>query len=409
MDVYNDMSYYDSVKSFLLNKRQRALSGLYNCIPFPFPRFKIFLPGTQMGKYIICTANQKVGKTKFCDFVYVYETLFFIMEHPEVRVKILYFCLEESPRKKYTEFLCHLLYRLDRIEISPTELESTDKDHPVPQEILDKLDSERYQRYIKKFEEMVEYIDSEKNPTGINKKCSDYALSHGHLNFKEVDIKELDGTTSKRKIVDPVNPYTADDSEEYRIAILDNTSNLSTESGMKKMETVEKMSKYFITLRDQLNFTIVCIQHQAQAQEGIENFKLNRIKPSSDGLADCKTTTRDANMVIGLYSPFKYGLTEYEKYDITKFRNHIRFMEIIEDRDYGANGNICPLYFDGAVSFFKELPKPDDYAGMQRVYEVLERKKKAKMSKVTLLAFMFTRINKFIHNDSITNRKECSR
>ena len=63
-------------------------------------------------------------------------------------------------------FLCHLLYRLDRIEISPTELESTDKDHPVPQEILDKLDSERYQRYIKKFEEMVEYIDSEKNPTG---------------------------------------------------------------------------------------------------------------------------------------------------------------------------------------------------------------------------------------------------
>lgn len=409
MDVYNGMSYYDSVKSFLLNKRQRALSGLYNCIPFPFPRFKIFLPGTQMGKYIICTANQKVGKTKFCDFVYVYETLFFIMEHPEVKVKILYFCLEESPRKKYTEFLCHLLYRLDRIEISPTELESTDKDHPVPQEILDKLDSERYQRYIKKFEEMVEYIDSEKNPTGINKKCRDYALSHGHLNFKEVDIKELDGTISKRKIIDPVNPYTADDSEEYRIAILDNTSNLSTESGMKKMETVEKMSKYFITLRDQLNFTIVCIQHQAQAQEGIENFKLNRIKPSSDGLADCKTTTRDANMVIGLYSPFKYGLTEYEKYDITKFRNHIRFMEIIEDRDYGANGNICPLYFDGAVSFFKELPKPDDYAGMQRVYEVLERKKKTKMSKVTLLAFMFTRINKFIHNDSITNRKKCSK
>ena len=403
------MSYYDSVKSFLLNKRQRALSGLYNCIPFPFPRFKVFLPGTQMGKYIIVTANQKVGKTKFCDFVYVYETLFFIMEHPEVRVKILYFCLEESPRKKYTEFLCHLLYRLDRIEISPPELESTDKDHPVPQEILDKLDSERYQRYIKKFEEMVEYIDSEKNPTGINKKCRDYALSHGHLNFKEVDVKDIDGTTSKRKIVDPVNPYTADDSEEYMIAILDNTSNLSTESGMKKMETVEKMSKYFITLRDQLNFTIVCIQHQAQAQEGIENFKLNRIKPSSDGLADCKTTTRDANMVIGLYSPFKYGLTEYEKYDITKFRNHIRFMEIIEDRDYGANGNICPLYFDGAVSFFKELPKPDDYAGMQRVYEVLERKKKAKMSKVTLLAFMFTKINKFIHNDSITNRKECSR
>lgn len=54
------MSYYNSVKSFLEEKRERAVSGLYNCIPFPFKRFRMFLPGTQMGKYIICTANQKV-------------------------------------------------------------------------------------------------------------------------------------------------------------------------------------------------------------------------------------------------------------------------------------------------------------------------------------------------------------
>lgn len=412
MDVYNGMSYFNSVKSYLLGRKKRAVNGLYNCIPFPFPRFRRFLPGTQMGKYIICTANQKIGKTKFCDFVYVYETLFFIMEHPEVKAKILYFCLEESPRKKYIEFLCHLLYRLDRIEMSPTELESTDKDYPVPQEILDKLDSERYQRYIKKFEEMVEYIDNGGNPTGINKKCRDYALSHGHLNLKEVESREIDGTLTKRKIVDPVNPYTPDDPEEYRIILIDNTSNLATEQGLTKREVVEKMSKYCITLRDQLNYTIVVIQHQAQAQEGIENFKLNKIKPSSDGLADAKTTTRDANMVIGIYSPFKYGLTEYEKYDITKFRNHIRFMEVIEDRDYGANGNICPLFFDGAVSFFKELPRPDDYNGMLKVYEALERKKQLKTPKVTLLAFMFTRINNIFNrqkNDTIAHRKECSR
>ena len=406
------MNYYDNVKASLIEKRERAISGLYNCIPFPFKRFRIFLPGTQMGRYIICTANQKVGKTKFCDFVYVYETLFFIMEHPEVRAKVLYFCLEESPKKKYIEFLCHLLYRLDKIEISPTELESTDKDYPVPQEILDKLDSERYQKYIKKFEEMVEYIDNERNPTGVNKKCREYALNHGHLNFKEVEGRDIDGNIIKKKIVDPVNPYTPDDPEEYRIILLDNTSNIASEQGLSKRETVEKMSKHCITLRDQLNYTIVLIQHQAQAQEGIENFKLNKIKPSSDGLADAKTTTRDANMVIGLYSPFKYGLAEYEKYDITKFRNYIRFMEVIEDRDYGANGNICPLFFDGAVSFFKELPKPDDWNEIHKVYEVLDRKQKAKVNKVTLLAFMFTKLNNIFNkqqtNGTITNREKCS-
>jgi hypothetical protein len=38
-----------------------------------------------------------------------------------------------------------------------------------------------------------------------------------------------------------------------------------------------------------------------QSQEGIENLKLNRLKPSSDGLADCKTTTRDKVLYTLIY------------------------------------------------------------------------------------------------------------
>ena len=380
------MSYFNSVMSYIKSRRERAISGLYNCIPWPFQRFRKYLPGTQMGRYIIVTANQKVGKTKFCDFVFVYETLFFIMQHPEVKVKMFYFCLEESPRKKFIEFQCHLLYRLDNIIISPTELESTDKDHPVPEYILELLESDKYQAYINKFEEMVEYIDSEKNPTGIQKKCREYALKTGHLNYKTIDVKDpITNQTLKRQVIDTVNPYTPNDPEEYRMVILDNASNLSLEQGMKKMETIERMSKYAIDLRDKFYYTFIMIQHQAQAQEGVENFKLNRIKPSSDGLADCKTTTRDVNMVIGLYSPFKYGMPEYEGYDITKFRNHIRFMEVIEDRDYGANGNICPLYFDGAISYFSELPKADDKVGIQKVYNFIENNKNKKPSVIMLM------------------------
>lgn len=390
------MSYFSSVLSYLQNRRDRAISGLYNCIPWPFQRFRSIFPGTQMGKLIVVTANQKVCKTKFCDFVYVYEPLFFMVKHPEVRVKVLYFCLEESARKKYTEFLSHLLYRLDDMIVSPTELESVDKDHPIPEEILKLLETERYQVYIKKFEEMVEYIDYEKNPTGINKRCRDYAMEHGHLNFKTIEIRDpISGDPLKKQIVDPINPYTPDDPEEYKIVILDNASNLSQESGMNKRETIEKMTKYAISLRDQLNFTFVLIQHQAQDKEGLESYKLNRIKPSSDGLADAKTTTRDANLVIGLYSPFKYGLTEYEKYNITIFRNNIRFMEILEDRDYGANGNICPLYFDGAVSYFAELPRADNLTEIQKIYDYLNKRRAEKASVITLLV---SKVSLFFNN-----------
>ena len=288
------MKYFNSVMSFLKERKERAESGKYNCIPWPFPRFREFLPGIEMGKYIIVTANQKVCKTNFCDFLFVYETIFFLIDHPEIKVKVFYFCLEESIRKKFIEFQCHLLYRLDNIIISPTELTSTDKDKPVPEYILNLLESDKYQKYIEKFEEVVEYIDDEKNPTGINKKLREYALSHGHLNFKTIDIKDpITGKPTIKSIVDPVNPYTSDNPEEYRIVIVDNASNLNTENNLNKRETIERLSKYAITLRDQLKYTFVLIQHQAQSQEGIENFKLNKLKPSSDGLSDCKVTTRD--------------------------------------------------------------------------------------------------------------------
>lgn len=380
-------SHFNEIMSYLRTRRERAISGKYNCIPWPFRRFRSIFPGTEMGRFIIVTANQKIGKTKFCDFVYVYETLFFILEHPEIRVKILYFTLEEAAKNKHLEFQCHLLYKLDGIAMSPAELASTDIDKPVPEEVLKLLESERYQKYIRKFEEMVEFIDDEKNPTGINKKCREYAMEHGKLNLIDIETKDPLGKAVMRKKVNTINPYTPDDPEEYRIVIIDNASNLTLESGMNKTQTIEKLAKYAITLRNQLNYTVVLIQHQAQAQEGIENFKLNKLKPSSDGLADCKTTTRDIDVLIGLYSPFKHGIESYEGYDITKFKNHIRFMEILEDRHYGANGNICPLYFDGAVSSFAELPNPKDTVGMQKVYKFLEENKTKKKGLFTLLSF----------------------
>lgn len=359
-------------------RRQRLLDGKFNCIPLPWKRFRRVFPGIEQKRYIVVTANQKVGKSKFVDNLFVYEVLFFTMEHPEVRVKIFYFSLEMDAASKEDEFNCYLLYRLSNIVISPTELRSTD--HPVDEKILDLLESEEYQKYITAFKNLVTFIETERNPTGINKYCRAYAEEHGHYNYVTVKGKNsVTGEPEDIRILDPDEPWTADDPEEIKIAILDNASNLQTEQGLNKMQTIEKMSKYFITLRNQMNWVTVLIQHQAQAQEGIENFKLNKIKPSSDGLADCKTTTRDANMVIGLYSPFKYEIENYEHYDIRKFRNYIRFMEIIEDRDYGASGNICPLFFNGASSAFFELPRYDESAKLNEIYAYINELERAKL------------------------------
>lgn len=55
-------------------------------------------------------------------------------------------------------------------------------------------------------------------------------------------------------------------------------------------------------------------------------------------------------------------------------------MEIIEDRDYGASGQICPLFFDGAVSTFNELPLPNDTRSIQQIYKYIDNLDKSDKS-----------------------------
>ena len=367
------MSRFEEVQAENIQRRQRVEDGKYNCFPFPFERFRRIYPGVEQGKYILLTANQKVGKSKLADYLFIYEPLFYTMDHPELKAKILYFSLEMSAKEKYNEFLCQLLFRLDNIHIDTRRLRSVDA--PCDPHIFELLESERYQKYIRAFEEMVIFDDTIKNPTGINKKCRDYALEHGHFNYITYEAaNELTGEMETRKGVDPIKPYTQDDEDEYRIIILDNAANLSVEKGCKdQREAIEKMSKYNITLRKQLNYIVVFIQHQAQSQEGIENIKLDRMRPTTDGLGDCKTTSRDANCVMGLYSPFKFDKKEHLNYDITKLQGYCRFLEVLEDRDYGANGHVCPLFFDGATSTFKELPKSTDTERLNRYYRLIQK------------------------------------
>lgn len=54
------MSIFETIQKENKTRRERVLEGKYNCIPFPFKRFRKIYPGIEQGKYLIITANQKV-------------------------------------------------------------------------------------------------------------------------------------------------------------------------------------------------------------------------------------------------------------------------------------------------------------------------------------------------------------
>lgn len=370
------MSLKERVLTNLRKRKEKIINGGINSIPSPFVRFSDDFIGIEQSSYYVVTSSTKGSKTQFSSFVFVFNTLLYAYHNPEkVRVKIFYYPLEETPEDIMTRFMSYLLYILSgkQIRVSPTELKSTKNSSPIDDSILDLLNTEEYSKIIQFFEDNV-IFSSSTNPTGVYTECRRYAEEHGTVYKRKQKIKNDLGETIEIEVFDH---YEQSDPDEYRIIFYDHISLTSTERGLTLKQSIDKLSEYFVLLRNRYKFSPVVIQQQSFMGEGLEAFKENKLRPTIANLSDSKYCSRDANIVLGLFSPFKHELPEYQKYDITKLKDNVRFLEVLVNRG-GSPGGLVALYFDGAVNYFQELPRPENKEELNRIYNYLEERRKRK-------------------------------
>lgn len=356
----------------LEKRRDRAIQGKINCIPSPFKRFKRDFIGLEKGMVTIVTSFTKGGKSQFTSYTFIYEPLLYAYyNNPDIKLTYLYFPLEEAPSRIVERFISFLLHRMTegRIRLSPAELRSVDSSSPLPKEALDLMKSEKFQDILKFFEKNV-IFSSESNPTGIYKFCRNYAEEHGKVVYKTIQIKNEFGATEDRKVFDS---YIPDNPEEYVIPIVDTVNLIDREAGLTQKQAMDKLSEYAAKyLRNRYNMSPILIQQQSFESENNDSFKLGRNKPAVHTLGDSKYTARDANLVLGINSPARFGIPEYFGYNIQKLKDNARFLEVIINRD-GQVGGVIGLFFDGATCTFKELPPPDNRQAVEAVYDYVKK------------------------------------
>lgn len=318
-------------------------------------------------------------KTQIADFLFLYNTIKQVVDNNlNIRLKIYYFTLEMTAEEKMLSAFSNILYLKEGVRISPTDLKSTKADRVLSAEHLELI--KKYQKYFEKIEEVVTFVDNIRNPFGIFNMLREHARANGTQHKKKVQFKNnKTGEVTTKEIDDYYEP---DDPDEYVICLVDHVSLISQERENGRMlslhESISKLSSnYLVQLRNKYNYIPVVVQQQSAASESLDNFKANKLKPSLNDLGDNKLTGRDANLILGLFSPFRHEIKNYLGYNIEKFRDNIRFLEIIGGRQ-GGGGTVCPLYFDGAVNFFKELPTPEDTKGINQVYEFLKTIRRGK-------------------------------
>ena len=351
------------------HRRQRILEGNVNCIESPFKRFSEDFVGIEQQTYYITTSFTKGSKTQFTSYTFIFESLLKSYFTKKFDFKVLYFPLEETPERITQRFMSYLLCKLshNKLRVSPKELRSTKE--ALSQEVIDLLESEEYLNILKFYETNVIFYTEGFNPTGIYKRCKQYAEEHGKTLRTPIEIEDEFGN---KTTINKFDKYIPDNPNEYRLIVIDTINLIDLEKGLNKKQSIDKMSEYIIKfLRDRYKFSIVVIQQQNTSTENNDSVKLGRYTPSKSGLADSTYTANDANIMLGIFSPMKFGLTEYMGYDIKRFKDNIRFVTVETNRDGEMGGSIA-LFFDGATCQFFELPRPDDKEALEKVYKYLD-------------------------------------
>lgn len=251
----------DRVINNLKDRRNNALNGEINCIPFDFTRFSNDIPGIEKDKYYLISGNTKSGKSQLTNYLFLYTPLLYAYHNPEkVRVKIFYFPLEETPENITLRFMSYLLFTLSGIRIAPIDLKSTNSNKILPQDILNLLESEEYISILKFYEENVIFL-TERNPTGVWRMMLKYAQDTGTIHYKDIDITNKEtGLVETKQVFDYYEPH---DAKEYVLCITDHVSLLESERGYDLRQTINKFSEYMMILRNKYHIIPVVVQQQS--------------------------------------------------------------------------------------------------------------------------------------------------
>ena len=345
------MILYNDTLNRIVENRDNKISGRYNSIPFGI--MDSHLPGIMKGVYYIVTANSGVGKTQITKHLFVFNTLKFVADNPHAGIspKIFYFALEESRNEFMASLMSTYLNRKHGLNIPTTELLSLGS-NTVSEDVIRKLQNDDAQRFFALFEKHVEVVDNVSHPTGIYEHVKKYLRENGTDHYKTIEVNG-----ENRRILDKYEP---NDPNQFTIVITDHIGLLQPESGEGNNKLYDSMSffsrKYCQKmLAKHYNCAVINVQQQMAAQEGLEAVKLKKLEPSLNGLAENKTTGRDAHVVLGLFAPVRYNLTSHLRYDIEKLRDNYRSILVLKNR-LGKPNLKTGLFFNGASNLFIQLP-----------------------------------------------------
>lgn len=339
---------------------EAGLSGRLLTVPTKLTKYDEYVYGTRQGCYYLYGGETGTGKTRFVRDKHVYTPYDFykqIGDPARFDFNVLDFSLEISAQENMACAISRKLYLEHKLVIPPERLFSWGGN--LEPSTLEKVKA--LTPYFEEFEKKLFVIDEETTPTRFHDVLLAYAKKHGKFKKEGAFISECEG-------YEPNNPNL------YTMVIVDTINLADVEpphDGVKS--SIDRISRICVWFRNKCGFTPIIIQQFNAEISAVDRSRYGIKTPLLRDFEDSKRTTKDANVVFGIFDPqrhMKEDESHFMGYDINTLRSWFRSLHLLKHRN-GQSNKFIPLQYKGAVGIFEQLPEaknmtPQDYAAYTR-------------------------------------------
>lgn len=332
------INYWEKLKENI----NRGVQGYNKGLPNGFPRLSKHISNIQQKRYTTVGGATGTGKTALVDYAYLFTPYEYLMNNESHHsLEVIYYSLEIPPEEKLAKFVCMKLWEDYGIDIDSKILYS-EGDFKIPPEVIPLIDE--MEKYFAKMQEKVLTFRSSMSPNYLYKDLMSYAEKRGKV------IR-----SSKNKNI--ITEYIPNDPNLITEIIIDHSNLISPNAEDKSQKAaIDRASKTLVFFRNMFRFSPVVVSQFNRGIEGMDRKENDSQEPQLSDFKETGATQEDANIVLALFNPFKYGMNTHRGYPIDQLKRNYRSIHALKNRG-GADGLVVGTHFQGNIGKFKELPK----------------------------------------------------
>jgi hypothetical protein len=326
---------------------RKGIEGGNKGLSLGLPRLEKYIPGLQKSTTYVLGGESGSGKSKLAASMFIYSPYEQLMAEGKAdKFHVLLFSLEIEKRQVLINAAINRLYRQYNI-LTDVNVVLSRGENRCPQELYGLVCAEL--DYWEGLESCLHIYDAGTGPTGINKQVLAYFLKNGTLHYKTVNNGDGD--------FEIPDYYEANDPEVIVSPQVDHVGLLRGEKDLRsKKEVIDKLStEYAIPWRNRFGASTVFVQQLNRSIGNMDRQKLDRMRPQLQDFKETANTQEDANVVLGLFSPNRYQIADYEGYKVSILKDRVRTVHILKNRD-GEADKMLACKFLGECGHFEELP-----------------------------------------------------